>query len=145
MYPPMVPRPCNSPPIETTATKVAFLGVQLVTSLALAHSRERCACVHLWWRMVDGSGSAANAAGLSLSGCLVLCDLGPTGRARTCCKVREKPHRDVPPYMDEVRAPPSLDWSLLRPPRAFAAQTAPHPFITNMFAPLAHSSSLATL
>lgn len=38
---------------------------------------------------------------LRLSGYVVLCEFGrgPHGR---CCKVREKPHREVPPYMDDL-------------------------------------------
>jgi hypothetical protein len=36
---------------------------------------------------------------LQLSGYVVLCELGPGLHARTC-KVHEKPHRDVPPFMD---------------------------------------------
>ena len=41
---------------------------------------------------------------LSLSGYLILCDLGTSSGARSCrtCKVREKQHHDVPLYMDEL-------------------------------------------
>ena len=49
------------------------------------------------------TSSAGTSAGvpLRLSGYVVLAELGPGPNARTC-KVREKPHRDVPPYMDDL-------------------------------------------
>lgn len=42
-----------------------------------------------------------SAHAVSLSGYLVLSDLGRSTRSRTC-EVREKPHRDVPPYFDDL-------------------------------------------
>ena len=48
---------------------------------------------------------AGQTQALSLSGYLVISDLTPTGRPQTgrcTCKVREKPSRDVPAYMDEL-------------------------------------------
>ena len=46
-------------------------------------------------------GLPASAHTISLSGYLVQSDLGHGPRTRTC-KVREKPHRDVPPAMDDM-------------------------------------------
>ena len=60
-----------------------------------------CACSATETEMDAGASSAWASSALGLSGCLVLCDLGPSGRARTC-KVREKPHHDLPPYMDKL-------------------------------------------
>ena len=47
------------------------------------------------------SASSSTTTALRLSGYVVLCELGPGPNGR-CCKVREKPHRDVPPYMDDL-------------------------------------------
>ena len=53
--------------------------------------------------------ASSSEPAMSLSGYLVLCDLGSSStqssRARTC-KVREKPNKDVPPFMDETSSGP---------------------------------------